>query len=100
MTTKWQDIASAPKGHHDVLDLWCIGLYEDIAFYCPDFCALGQRDPEGNHLYQGRVCNVWWRNNAWRPKCGLLRQPLAVTPTHWMRIPKSPSMAVVNDHYS
>jgi hypothetical protein len=39
--SEWRSIETAPKGHHDVLDLWCIGEHDDIAFYCPDFCATG-----------------------------------------------------------
>ena len=86
----WQPIATAPKGHHAVLDLWCVGDHDSIAFYCPNYCATG-RYIDGVHEYQGRVTNVWWRRDAWRPKAGLMLAPLSVTPTHWMRVPEPPS---------
>jgi hypothetical protein len=81
----WQPIESAPKGRHDVLDLWCVGDCEDIKFYCP--VSYGVKD---QMLWQGRVTNVQWVNGAWRPKSGLLLHPLTVTPTHWMRAAVAP----------
>ena len=89
-TGGWEPMATAPKGHHDVIDLWCIGLSDDIAFYCADFCAVGRTDRDGNHLYQGRVPAVWWRDGAWRPKSNLRLHALTVTPTHWRWLPDPP----------
>lgn len=87
---QWRPIETAPKGRHDVIDLWCVGIHDDIAFYCPDFCAVGRQDAEGNHLYQGRVSRVQWRLGAWRPKSNLLLHAITVTPTHWSPLPEPP----------
>lgn len=86
----WQPIETAPKRHHSVLDLWCVGLHDDIAFYCADYCAAGTMEGS-EHLYQGRVAAVWWRDGAWRPKSKLRLHALTVTPTHWMPLPDPPS---------
>ena len=82
---QWQPIATAPKGRHDLLDLWCVGDREDIAFYCPDFCGVADQ-----MLWQGRVTNIHWHDGAWRPLHGLRLHPLTVTPTHWMPLPPAP----------
>jgi hypothetical protein len=85
----WQAIESAPKRHHDVIDLWCVGEHDDIAFYCANYCATG-RYINGYHEYQGRVPNVWWRDGAWRPKSKLRLHAITVAPTHWMPLPEPP----------
>jgi hypothetical protein len=85
----WHAIESAPKRHHDVIDLWCVGEHDDIAFYCANYCATG-RYINGYHEYQGRVPNVWWRDGAWRPKSKLRLHAITVAPTHWMPLPEPP----------
>jgi hypothetical protein len=88
--SEWQPIETCPKGQHKVVDLWCVGQHDDIAFYCSDYCATGSY-VNGYHEYQGRITNVYWRRDAWRPKSKLLLHSITVTPTHWMPVPPPPS---------
>jgi hypothetical protein len=76
----WQPIATAPKDGI-VVDLWCEGDPEDIAFYCRDL--FGSR--------QGRVTECYYFDRAWRSYMGLTRgMSLSVQPTHWMPLPGRP----------
>lgn len=84
MTGEWRGMDSAPKDG-TVVDLWCAGHPSDIDFYCPI------STPAGGALRQGRVTNVRWEDDDWRPVHGLSRfHSLTVTPTHWRPLPPAP----------
>jgi hypothetical protein len=75
----WQPISTAPRDG-TVIDLWCTGEPDDIAFYCRDL--FGKR--------QGRVTECYF-DRGWRPCMGLTRGALLpVEPTHWRPLPNPP----------
>lgn len=86
----WQPIETSPRptsGRRKVIDVWCVtDDHESARFYFgASMCGVA-----GQMLWQGRVCDVYWRDGAWRPVSGLQRHALTVTPTHWMPLPDSP----------
>jgi len=86
----WQPIETAPRptrGRRKVIDVWCVT--DDLAsakFYFMNTC----RGVKDQMMWQGRVCEVYWLDGAWRPATGLRMHGLTVTPTHWMPLPESP----------
>jgi hypothetical protein len=87
----WQPIATAPRperGRRKVVDVWCVTDDPETAkFYFGATCS-GVKD---EHLWQGRVSEVYWLDGAWRPGAGLRRHGLTCTPTHWMPLPEPPA---------
>jgi hypothetical protein len=87
----WQPIATAPKppsGRRKVVDVWCVtDDHEAAKFYFGNTMS-GVKD---RMMWQGRVCEVYWLDGAWRPATGLRLHGLTVTPTHWMPLPAPPT---------
>jgi hypothetical protein len=89
----WQDIATAPRpsGRRKVIDVWCYTDDHEAAkfYFGASMCGVKDRT-----MWQGRVCDVYWRDGAWRPVGGIQHHSLTVTPTHWIDLPAPPSVAV------
>ena len=86
----WQPISTAPRhenGRRRVIDVWAVTDDHASAEFYFGQTMCGVKDEP---LWQGRVCEVYWRDGAWRPVSGLQRHALTVTPTHWMSLPDPP----------
>ena len=87
----WQSIETAPRpnGMRRVIDVWCVTDDHEAAdfYFGATKSVVAVKDQQ---MWQGRVSEVYWREGAWRPVCGLMRHALTVTPTHWMPLPESP----------
>ena len=87
----WQDIATAPRperGRRKIIDVWAVTDDPDAAAFYFGRTKSGVRDQK---LWQGRVCEVYWLDGAWRPASGIRMHALTVTPTHWMPLPTAPT---------
>lgn len=88
--SEWQPIETAPRptrGRRKVIDVWAVtDDHESAKFYFGNTMC-GVKD---QMLWQGRVCEVYWLDGAWRPATGLRMHGLTVTPTHWMPLPDAP----------
>ena len=86
----WQPMESAPRpesGRRKVIDVWCVtDDHESAKFYFGNTMS-GVKD---RMMWQGRVCEVYWLDGAWRPATGLRLHGLTVTPIAWMPLPDAP----------
>jgi hypothetical protein len=88
--SEWQPIETAPRheeGRKAIIDVWAVTDDLESARFYFGASMCGVKD---EHMWQGRVCGVYWRNGAWRPISGLQMHALTVTPTHWMPLPEPP----------
>jgi hypothetical protein len=89
---QWQPIETAPRseGRRKVIDVWCVTDDHESAKFYFGASMSGVKD---QMLWQGRVTDVYWRDGAWRPVCGLQLHALTVTPTHWRALPDPPEVS-------
>ena len=79
--SRWRSLETSFPRDGEIVDLWCIGEPDDVAFYC--------RDMFGNRC--GRVTECRYQDGAWRPYMGLTRgMALPLKATHWMPLPNPP----------